>query len=293
MVQKSVLILVSSVSELHIPDKVPLVPIQVGCHDSEVRFDGMLHDDDGVNISEKNPYYCELTAQYWAWKNTDSDFVGFLHHRRYFSFEENKIRDMTYPKRKVRPYFIFDEPNEKTLNQISFDDDSLQRMIERYDIIAPTSEKIYETVRCQYERCEHPQTDEMKTVREIIAERCPRYLKAADDYFNGREAYFCNMFVMRRDIFEDYCEWLFDILSELDNRRPTEQRQKRDNGKISERLFGVYFMQKKREGVLKWAEVPRIHFASLDGASVNKSFSRLLYGIAPPGSIRRAILRRL
>lgn len=290
---RSVLIFVSSISKIHIPKELPLVPIQVGCHNAKVHFEGMLHDNDGINISKDNPYYCELTAQYWAWKNTNSDFVGFLHHRRYFSFEENKIRDAACPKRKVRPYFIFDEPNEETLNQISFNTNSLQNMIERYDIIAPTSEKIYETVCHQYERCENPATNEIEIVRKIIAKRFPQYLKAADDYLNGKEAYFCNMFVMRRDVFEDYCEWLFDILFELDACRSEEQRQKRDNGKISERLFGIYFTQKKREGILKWAEVPRIHFALLNGASVNHSFNRLLYRIAPPGSIRRAVLRRL
>ena len=48
----------------------------------------MLHDDEGENISDKNPMYCELTAQYWAWKNLDADYYGFCHYRRYFNFSD-------------------------------------------------------------------------------------------------------------------------------------------------------------------------------------------------------------
>ena len=43
-----------------------LIPIQVGCVNTEKRLEGMLADDTGDNISKKNPMYCELTAQYWA-----------------------------------------------------------------------------------------------------------------------------------------------------------------------------------------------------------------------------------
>ena len=49
----------------------------------------MIGDDTGDNISYKNPNYCELTALYWAWKNCDADYIGFMHYRRHLSFNLN------------------------------------------------------------------------------------------------------------------------------------------------------------------------------------------------------------
>ena len=59
-------------------------------------FKETLHDNDGENISSKNPMYCELTAQYWAWKNADADYYGFCHYRRYFDFTNTPHRENDY-----------------------------------------------------------------------------------------------------------------------------------------------------------------------------------------------------
>ena len=47
---------------------------------------GYYTDDTGDSISNLNPFYCELTGIYWAWKNMSPkiDIVGFNHYRRYF-----------------------------------------------------------------------------------------------------------------------------------------------------------------------------------------------------------------
>ena len=73
--------------EAYIPDIGCFKPIQVGAALTSRRLSGMQPDNEGDNISEKNKSFCELTAQYWAWKNSSSDYVGFFHYRRYFSFD--------------------------------------------------------------------------------------------------------------------------------------------------------------------------------------------------------------
>ena len=66
------------------------VPVQVGR--ARAADLGYIGDDTGVNISEKNCYYGELTGVYWVWKNIKtSDYVGICHYRRYFCTEEGRI----------------------------------------------------------------------------------------------------------------------------------------------------------------------------------------------------------
>ena len=73
---------------IHFPDNTLLQPIHVGAALSSIVIPGVQRDDDGDTISEKNKSYCELTGQYWAWKNTSADYYGFLHYRRYFNFTD-------------------------------------------------------------------------------------------------------------------------------------------------------------------------------------------------------------
>ena len=96
---ENIKIFISCHKKCYIPKHDLLVPIQVGSALSNKRFANMLHDDEGENISEKNKSYCELTAQYWAWKNAEADYYGFFHYRRYMSFadetlEHNKFEDV-------------------------------------------------------------------------------------------------------------------------------------------------------------------------------------------------------
>lgn len=65
------------------------IPIHVGKALSSVDL-GIQADNTGDNISDMNPYYCELTAQYWGWKNLDCEYIGLCHYRRYFEKEVTK-----------------------------------------------------------------------------------------------------------------------------------------------------------------------------------------------------------
>ena len=85
-----------------LPEQDCYVPIHVGAKGKDsiplkecgINKEGTLvRDDDGINISEKNPYYCELTATYYIWKNIKADVVGLCHYRRYFSSKKNSGDD--------------------------------------------------------------------------------------------------------------------------------------------------------------------------------------------------------
>ena len=77
-------IIVATHKEAEVPqDSTLYLPIHVG---REGKKDiGFIGDNTGDNISSLNPYYCELTGLYWAWKNLDCDYLGLVHYRRYFA----------------------------------------------------------------------------------------------------------------------------------------------------------------------------------------------------------------
>lgn len=66
-------ILVASHKKAEMPEDSMYLPVHVGRVLYPDREFGYQSDAEGDNISIKNPYYCELTALYWAWKNLKAD----------------------------------------------------------------------------------------------------------------------------------------------------------------------------------------------------------------------------
>lgn len=67
------------------------LPIHVGCEGKKKL--GFQGDNSRENISVLNPYYCELTGLYWAWKNLECDYLGLAHYRRYFTKMTKKYKE--------------------------------------------------------------------------------------------------------------------------------------------------------------------------------------------------------
>lgn len=82
----------------HKPSVLPknslFIPVHVGSALATKRMDPLkyYYDDSGENISEKNPTYCELTAQYWLWKNVQADYYGLCHYRRFLCFNPSDAK---------------------------------------------------------------------------------------------------------------------------------------------------------------------------------------------------------
>ena len=81
-------IYVATRTRVAVPQCDAISLLQVGTAQAPEKLPHMLHDDSGDSISPLNAMYCELTAQYWAWKNVDADYYGFCHYRRYFDFSD-------------------------------------------------------------------------------------------------------------------------------------------------------------------------------------------------------------
>lgn len=220
-----------------------LTPIQLGCANAKERFPDMLHDDEGDNISALNPQYCELTAQYWAWKNLDADYYGFCHYRRYFSFSENEFEEDDYGN-IIENYpgkYIIDKYGEDEASMRAFIGDSDIVMTKRQDLNAkPYYNK---SVVDHYYSAPLLVNKDIDLVKTIIDELTPEYSRSADAVLNGATLSFCNMYIMKKAIFFEYCEWLFKILDEFCKRADMSNYSTealRTPGHLSERLVNVF-----------------------------------------------------
>jgi lipopolysaccharide biosynthesis glycosyltransferase len=262
---KNVKIFVSCHKESFVPENTYFVPVQVGAALTDKRLAGMTPDNTGDNISHKNKSFCELTAQYWVWKNVDADYYGFCHYRRYFSFNSEKL-DCDGWKTVCRHYL-----NKTAINEMQVNDEQIKKQVLPYDIITPTAvplrEVNFKSVYEQYKAAHKLNIEDVDTVMEIIKERHPEFTKAAEKYIYGSTAYFCNMFIMKKELFYEYCEWLFDILFEFERRWDPSLRSEeglRTPGHLGERLFGVYVTWLKEQNKYSLNELQMMTFGNTD-----------------------------
>ena len=74
----------------------------------------------------------------------------------------------------------------------------------------------------------------------------------------SRSGQICNMFIMRRELLDEYCTWLFDILFEVERRLDISAYSGNDRrvfGFLGERLLDVWIETKG----LRAVEVPKIN----------------------------------
>ena len=211
------------------PEDSVYVPVQVGAALHPAL--GYIPDNTGDNISDKNPNYCELTALYWAWKNLDADYIGLVHYRRYFTRKE--VHNI-----------------EKKKEQI-LDGKEWENILSKYPVVVPDKRNYYiETNRSHYNHAHH--TEGLDLAEQIIKEKFPDYLPAFNTIMNRTWAYMFNMFVMRRNLFNDYMAWMFDILFEIEKRVDItgwDNYESRIYGFVSELLLDVW-LEKTRLSIM-------------------------------------------
>lgn len=249
---KKIKIVVATHKKYEMPKEEIYIPLHVG----KINKDsiGFLGDDTGNNISEKNPYYCELTALYWAWKNLEADYIGLVHYRRHLSY-----------KRKSKNQFE---------NILSYYE--LRKLLEYNDVILPKKRKYY--IESVYNHYAHTHYEEhLVETRSIIEKKYKDYLPYFDELKNKTSAHMFNMFIMKKDILDGYCNWLFDILENLEERvdfKNYDAFQARFFGRISELLLDVYIEKNK----IKYKEINYIYMEKIDWKRKIKSFLKAKFG---------------
>ena len=228
---KNIRIFICAHKEVPLPQHPYFLPIQAGAalHDSIL---GYQPDNEGENISIKNPHFCELTCHYWAWKNLkDIDIIGLNHYRRYFDFQ------CKFPQFSADKRFI---STEEFLRK-EYEFPNLEEILQKYDVILPVARHWRVSNTQQYG--DYHIAKDWEILRQIIMQRSPQYIPAFEktmDHSNKAVGY--NMFIMHWKHFDAYSEWLFDILFEVERRVPPidDPIQSRIYGYMSERLINVF-----------------------------------------------------
>ena len=209
----------------------------------------ILLDSSGDNISHLNPHFCELTAMYWAWKNVDSSYYGLFHYRRVLDFS-GKIRRkkrLDVNRKSIAP--------KKIAKTFKLDRPSILQSLEKSPIIlaspmiVPHGFELSHAMN-QYEiyARDHRKRD-LDIVIDIIRERFPHLVESMEAvlFTPGTPLSWCNMFIMRKDLYHEYCAFLFGTLLEASQRIDLSgynAYQSRIYGFIAERLLNIFVRYK-------------------------------------------------
>ncbi len=213
--------------------KQPRIKILVACHkaDPNIRQDDIympiqvgkaLHpkldlgfqcDNTGDNISEKNESYCELTALYWAWKNLkDVDYIGLCHYRRYFKMTNAELSE--------------------AMNSC---DILLAKPL-------TLSTSVYNEL--VYWTCLEDATVFIDSILSLF----PEYKEDVISYYFMENKFSqCNMMLMSKEKFYEYCNFIFPIIQLTESRIKISgyTRQRRVFGYLAETALGLWLKHNK------------------------------------------------
>ena len=137
----------------------------------------------------KNRGYSECSKIFYIWKKykngeISSEYVGFNHYRRVFKFKNNV-------------------PN-------------LTDTFKNYDIILHKEYDLRETIQDQF--ANYHFADFLDEVMEIIKDNFTEYYPTAMKSIKRTKINICNIFIMKKEYFIIYGEFLFGVLMEFDRR---------------------------------------------------------------------------
>ena len=195
-------------------------PIFVGAASKHNVPDGFQSDDTGDNISSENSHFNELTATYWAWKNSDADVIGLNHYRRFFVSKKTLKKDFSHLLKKKE----------------------VLALLSKGDVVLPIKRRYYiETIESHYVHSHDP--EELIILKRSFSKFPEKYQDALNTVLSRTSAHMFNMFIMKRETFDDYCSWLFSTLRIIEknlNFDKLKGNEKRALGFLAELLMDVW-----------------------------------------------------
>lgn len=194
--------------------------IQVGAALTKQRI-ADLTDEGEDSLSSENALYGELTASYDLWKNSPYKIAGLFHYRRVLKMTEEQLHLL--------------ETGE-------------------LDVILPLPFVCFPDASGQYGRYLLP--EDIEIMRQVLKEKVPEEFKEIENVLKLPYLYNYNILIARREVFDDYCGWIFPLLKEITYRCEQEKRERfpRYIGRIGEVLTSIYFMRNVKGWKIAHAE---------------------------------------
>ncbi|MDB5121025.1 MAG: hypothetical protein JWN56_2243 [Sphingobacteriales bacterium] len=214
-----------------------IIPLQLRKNITGIDL-GYLSDDTGDNISDRGiSYGGGLPSLYWIWKNDiESDYVGFCQYRRYFLLDE-----------KHNYFQIEYVTNEDGLKKIKFEDKYIRGILEKYDVVLSKKRRFTKSVWNTYARM-HDQRD-FVALELAIEQVCPEYSNIFNIHIKkGNILPQFGMIVTSKEIFDNFCEWIFPIIYKLDLMKDANKNSLSEPRRIDyifEHLMPLYFIKHK------------------------------------------------
>lgn len=181
--------------------------IIAGCN--EVK-EGVLCDGTGDNISLRNSDYSEASALYWIWKNTlGQKYVGLCHYRRKMKWFSEMLEDI-----KNESIDVVITPVQFSL--INVKDFFLQLV----------------------------QAKDWELFKKYVSEYGKEYREVFEKYEESCFYVPCNIVLMKRSIFDDYCEFAFGVSEKIYQYYNERNiiRNDRYMGYLFENLLSIYLI---------------------------------------------------
>ena len=240
----------------------------------------LIGDDTGDNISELNRYFAENTALYWIWKNTNTPYVGMFQYRRLLSINENhhypfvEFPSMRFIHLGINHLYGF---SEKFLRALELEKKFILPWFATHDVLL--SEPIKLNTYEQYQQ-EH-NIEDLNRALEILKQKYPHMYNFAIEKLHSQDGFYpSNLIITRREIFNQYAEWLFSILMPLyndikDELQNRDAEQKLAFAYLSERLFTIYFSYHQKYYGLRIKEFPHALASNFFTPPANHPFLKI------------------
>lgn len=207
-------ILIATHKKYWMPSDSMYVPLQVGR--ARKKDLGYIGDDTDDNISVKNEKWSELTGLYWGWKNMKCDYMGLVHYRRHFMYRYKKDRYASI-----------------------LTTEQAKKLLAKADIVLPRKRN-YRIMTLEEHFREYDITcdSDMEVFYDAIHRLSPEYDNAFHKVMSRRSGHMCNMFIMKKELLDTFCNWEFPILEEIE--RNIKDRRSRLIGYMAEHMLDVW-----------------------------------------------------